>query len=634
MGSVLRQIVAVLFLTTLVACGGDGNYLAPDTNSTPNNTTTDDSTTVDNGTDNTDNTVDGSDKNDTVLVSDLEVLASSRQLDSSGNNAVLISAVVKDKKNNIVKEVDVSFAVNNGASIEPVESTAGTAVKTAQLTPGLNKPENRSLTVTIKAGTQERTIDIDVVGTTLHIDGPDRVVANKAATYIVKLQDSANKGLAYYDVNVQAENGSTITPVDAASYTTNAGGELALSVTPQFVDSEVITVTALGTSFSKTIQISNDEFVLSSPNEEIKVNSPENITLVWQAKGLPQANKTVALSATRGVLPSQIVTDAQGAATFSIHSQTAGNTYILATDKESGLSTHLVREFVAYEPNYLSLQSAKSVIAPKESVAITATIRDANDNPVKNQLVSFNANDAVNGSLSTSEAVTDSLGRASVIYTAGNAMSAKDGVSITAALRNNPEINVAKVNLTVGASALRLVLGEDEKLAEDSVFYKKNFGVIVTDSAGNAVSNAEVNFLVYPLMYYKGLMVCGGEDKTWGRDIKAICPAEDTNYNGNMDIGEDNNGNNKLDPTYPASVTRSAKTDDDGKAVVTITYPQSEALWSRVRLIATVVSRGTEYKESTEFTLPILGNDVSSCDQSPPNSVSPYGVLEDCATPK
>lgn len=621
--SALRQMLAVFLLMSLVACGGsDGNQMAANTGEGSNNPPSGE-----------EQTTDEEEPSDTLDIADLEVQASSRQLPSSGDEPVIISAVVKNSDNNIIKDAEVSFAVDNGASIAPSEESAGSAVKTAELTPGLGKPENRPLMVTIRAGEQERTLAIEVVGTTLQIEGPERVVSNDASTYTAKLQDSAGDGIGIQDLSISTEQGSEIQLVEAASFTTDTNGEIQFNIVPKFVESETITVAALGASYSKTIDISNDKFSLSSANEEIRVNTEETIQLSWTSSGTPQANKTIDLLATRGKLPRQVVTDAKGEASFTISSNTAGGTYIVATDKESSLSTNLVREFVAFEPSYLNVQAEKSVIAPEESTKIIAHVRDANDNPIKNQVVAFVANDAVNGELSDPSATTDSLGRASVVYTPGNAMSAKDGVTITSSLPDHPEIADASTQLTVGDLALRLVLGEDEKLSEDGVFYKKTFGVIVTDSAGNAVQNAELNFSIHPLEYYKGTMVCE-EGDSWAMNLKAACFSEDLeNNNGRLDVGEDFNNNGKLDPTYAASVERQATTDAEGKATVTITYPQSEAMWSKVRLTATVLSNGTEYLESTAFILPILADDVGSCDTSPPNHKSPYGAAESCENP-
>ncbi|MEZ5479333.1 MAG: Ig-like domain-containing protein [Thiolinea sp.] len=385
---------------------------------------------------------------------------------------------------------------------------------------------------------------------------------------------------------------------------------------------------------------------MSSEHDEIKVNTLETINLIWTRNGMPQGtNHSYYGHAWR--ISSSVKTDVSGNASFTLKSATAGGTVVTATDAETGLSVSLVKEFVATVPANLSVQSEQSHVSPEGQTTIFALVRDADDNPVKNQKVSWVLRDTVNGRLSSSLATTDSLGRATVVYTAGNASSAKDGVVIEATLQNNPTIT-DRLTLTVGDRAMRIVLGFDENMTEDGIYYKKSYGVVVTDSAGNPVANQSVHFDLIPTHYYKGLMTCQSE--SWQPSlpprcpdgtmdctedeifypVPTQCPAEDVNMNGWLDNGEDANNNAQLDPTNTATVTTKVQTDAEGKATVNVIYPQSEALWSRVRLVATTSNNGTEYVESVEFNLPILAGDVGSCDESVPNHYSPYGLDDVC----
>lgn len=616
MKQILRCSALALCVLTLAGCGGgDGNQLSGGNTSGTGGTT------------------------DTGAKS-LEVAASSRQLGSSGDKPVTISAIAKDANNNVLKTAAVQFSVDSEATIEADDTTATTGVKTALLTPGLENPENRNVTVTVKSGTLVKTIEVAVTGTSLQLDGPTRIVINTPTTFTVKLQDSAGKALANEAVTLNSSLNNALTPISGSSFVTDANGEFQFNLNAANSGSDTLTVSALGTSSTKTVDISGDDFTLTSVNKEVKVNTTETINLLWKKNGLAQAGKAIKLVATRGILPFQVMTDAQGMAVFSITSTTAGGTTITATDAEGGLTASLTREFVAINPSALNVQVEQAIISPEVSTKIIAVVQDANDNPVKNQVVVFNLNDTVNGSLSSSLATTDSLGKATVVYTAGNATSAKNGVIIESHLQSNPAIT-DKVTLTVGGRALRLVLGEDEKIVEEGVFYKKSFGVIVTDSAGNALAGKKVNFSVTPTKYAKGYasacgiaLADGTLTKKWSYTTSAACDTEDSDGDGWLDSGEDFNGNGSLEPTHAATVTSSAVTDVDGKVSVMVTYPQSQAYWSQVKLVATIDDSGTEYIESTEFVLPMLAADASSCDVSPPNAVSPYGIATDCASAK
>lgn len=607
----LQRGVVVLCVAALSACGGsDGNYIAGNGNNSGGSSS---STTV----------------------KSLEVGASSRQLPSSGTEPVTISAIAKDANNNILKSVAVQFSVNNSGTIEADTSTATTGVKTAQLTPGLDNPENRTLTVTVKAESMMRTLKVDVTGTTLQLDGPSRIVVNAPTTFTAKLKNSAGKGLAYHPVSISSSQGNAITPLSGSAFSTDANGEVSFSVQAALGGTDTLTASALGSSSTKTLDVSGDEFTLTSPKTEVMVNTAETVSLLWKQNGVAQANKTIKLAATRGVLPAQVVTDAQGKASFSITSNSAGGTVITATDATSGLVASLVREFVAITPSYLNVQVEQNVVLPEKSTTVVAVVRDANDNPVKNQVVVFNLSDTVNGSLSSASATTDSLGRATVVYTAGNATSARDGVVIETALQSNPAIT-DKVMLTVGNRALRIVLGEDENIQESGIYYKKSFGVIVTDSAGNPVVGKRVDFTLTFEGYFKGYMACAKDENGSVIGLRparqAACQSEDLDRDGWLDVGEDFNGNNLLEPTNSASVPASGVTDSDGKVTVDVTYLQNHAEWDVVRLGASVLVEGTEYAESTAFTLPVLMSDVSSCETAPPNAQSPYGVATECAS--
>ncbi len=580
-------------------------------------------------------------------VTDLEISASSRQLFSAGVNPVIISAIAKDQNNNTLADTIITFKVNNNATITPNSGNSSAIVKTANVTPGLNHPENRKLDIEVTAGALTKNLQVDIVGTTVTLEGPDSIAINNPTRYSIKLQDSEKKLLGFHPVSVSSSAGSEIVPLNG--FITNAVGEMVFTVKAIADGKDTLTVQALGATAKKIVSVSGNDFSLNSASKEINISTPETISMRWTKDGVAQANQTIQLSATRGTLnpPAEIKTNEKGEATFTIESDTAGGTVITATT-ENGLATVLNREFVAITPHYINIQASPSVIAPHGVSNLIAKIRDINDNPVKNQHIKFNLEDKVNGTLSSSLAITDSLGRANITYTASDISSAKDGVRIEAYVQENVTIK-DHINLTVGGDALRIVLGHNEKIAKDDIFYKKTYGVIVTDSAGNPVKNQEIAFSITPTDYYKGTMVPlldTNPDQTivngtvvvnnnsghWVRSLQAVCKSEDLDNDGNLDDGEDDNGNGTLEPTHDATVTTTGITDEEGKLSIIIVYPQSRALWSRQRLSASVVVEGTEFIEHTEFDLPILASAVEDLDIAPPNEISPYGVNADCST--
>ncbi|WP_020396895.1 Ig-like domain-containing protein [Thiolinea disciformis] len=613
MALLLKKSLIVLCTLALTACGGgDSNYIVPPSG-TGAGTGTGTGTT-------------------SSKVNTLDVKASSLELGSSGATPVIISAIAKDVNNNPLKDVTVQFAVDSNATIEPDATTASSGVKTAKLTPG--DATNKTLQVTVKAETKTSTVNVAVAGTKLQIEGPSQLMANVATPYKIKLLDSDGKRIGGQQISVSSSAKNLITSVSGSNFLTNAQGEVDIELTAAVGGKDTILVSALGASTQQEVTISGEEFTLSSTNSEINVDTDESINLAWKNNGVAQANRVIKLTATRGTIPSQVTTNEKGEASFKIRSSTAGGTFIKATDEQTGLAASLSREFVAVAPKYLTIQATKQIIGPKENVEITALVRDANNNLVKNQVVLFTVSDAIGGGLSSGSAMTDSLGQASVIYTAGNTSSSKDGVVINAALEKNTNI-AHQINLTVGARALRVVLGEDENMSESDVNYTKKFGVIVTDSAGNGVKGQEVLFSIHPIEYYKGAYApCPTSDqKYWAQAITVSCANEDINFNGALEAGEDFNNNKRLDPSFASTVTSAAITDASGFASAVVTFPQSQAGWSKVKLVASVKNNGTEFQEFTEFTLPVSAGDIACSVPTPPNRVSPYGINPSCSDP-
>ncbi len=571
----------------------------------------------------------------TTVASSISLSASSRQLFSSGSEPVVISAILKDTNNNVLSDASVNFSVDNDANLVINDNTG--AINTAELTPG--SKENRNLTVTATSGDQSETILIDVIGTQLKVEGPSSIAINKPTEYTIKLQDSDDQAIAFEDVVVTSDLGNTVTPVSGTSFTTDSNGEFSISLTGAAGGTDIITATALGATASQSIDISGNDLTLISTNTDIEIGSSETINLVWLQNNQAQANETLSIRTTRGTLSATTVTtDANGEASFTVSSTTAGSATVTA-ESATGLTTTLDREFVATTPQYLNTQASPSLIGPNKSSTIITKVRDVNDNPVKNIKVNFNLTDTVNGTLSNSQAVTDSLGRAEVVYAAGDSSSSFEGVKIDTFLQDYPTIT-DMINLTVGGDALRIVLGADENIAEDTIFYKKTFGVVVTDSAGNPISNQAVDFTIAATDYIKGQLnlvdtsiPADGIADEWAYFPTVTCPAEDFDHDGNLDAGEDTNGNGTLEPSQDATITTNGITDAEGKMTVQVIYPQSHALWSRQRITAKTLSEGTEYVENTTFGMSVLAADMEDPEVPPPNVFSPYGQAASCSDP-
>jgi hypothetical protein len=575
------------------------------------------------------------DTGNTAGVASIELLTSNVQVPSDGSVEPEIIALVRDSNNNVVEGATVFFRSDSGALQVTQPTTDATGVAKASLGVGGDR-SNRMISVTGQINNLSSNVAVEVVGTTLNIVGPPSLVQGALDTYTVRLSDSSGQGVTGQAVTVTAS--PELQATVAGSGLTNSAGEVAVEVTGVAGGTGTLQADALNLVAVQSVSVSNDSFEFSQPaaDAEIPLNTDQAITLSWQQNGVPVAGQTVNFSTTRGTLSSATaVTDGSGQATVTVNSANAGSA-VLRADVAGGPSASTTVEFVATAPASMDLQASPFTLGPGETSTITATVRDANQNLVKNQVVEFLLDDITGGTISVQSDTTDSQGKAQTVYTASPQTSASGGVTITGSVRGaNPPVQ-ASVNVTVARKELFITIGSDnqiEKLTAQAR-YRKRFAVQVTDSEGGGVSGVTVQLGILSESYAKGQwIIVNPDDEEWTQIIAATCPDEDTNRNGILDPGEDFNGNGTLDAGNVALVTpANVVTDESGFVAVDVFYPQEFARWVNVTLSATATVQGTEAVETNNFTLPILLDDVKT-NTSPPGQTSPFGTAGTCSDP-
>lgn len=580
-----------------------------------------------------------------IDVSAVTVLASSPSLPSDPGQTLTISAVVRDTNNVAVKGVTVILATDSGTLTVPDPTTNDSGVVTATLSGG-GDPTNRTITVTADANGVVGSATIDVIGTTLTISGPAALAQGFTAPYTIVLTDAAGSGIGGEAVTISSSNGNTLS---ATSLTTDIGGQAQVDVTASAAGTDTLTATALGLTAMTTLDVSNDNFDLvlnpPIPNNEIILNSLATVELTWTIGGAPQAGQMITFATTRGVMPAfgassstQAMTNASGIATATISANNAGPAVVTATNA-SGTSTGVQVEFIADVPDSIEVQASPFTIGPGEQSAITAIVRDINNNLVKNQVVVFDLTDVTGGQLSVATAVTDSQGRAQTFYTASSTTSANNGVTVTATVQNTPISS--SVQLTVAQRELFISIGTGNSIFEpNSAQYRVEFAIQVTDSQGNGVSGVTVQAGILSNAYWKGFWFFDTMSipSGWTQVITAgACADEDVNRNGVLDVGEDFNNSGRIEAGNIATAVAQGGsggtfvTDSGGFGIVDIFYPQEFARWVHVTLEATTSVQGTEFAEASNFVLPINGDDVDERDEAPPGVISPFGLSTTCA---
>lgn len=615
----------------------------------------------------------------------LDLLVSNPQLNSDGISPVTLTALVKDTSNRAMAGQAVTFAADSGILNIVSSVTNGSGQATATLGTGGNQ-KNRMITVTAGVGSLTTIQTVEVAGTMVTITGQtSTVLYNSTTTLTVYLKDSAGRGIPNQSLTLTSAYGNTLTP---AMVTTNASGQTTTDFkatdinVPGRTDTITATSAAMNATGSFAVTVQNNAtaktltFTAPTSGKEVAINTDETVTVHYADNSGPLAGETVNFSSTRGTVASAAVTNGSGDATLTIRSTTPGPA-VLTVSVAGGPTATVPVEFVATTAAKMNLQADPATIGINLSGSTTqrsnivAVVRDAENNLIKNKTILFNITDPSGGSLSAGTAVTDSFGSASVQFIAGATSSAQDGVTISATVSGTTI--TASTTLTVAEKSLFITVGTGNEVRPiDPNYYQVDFGVLITDAAGNPMTGKTVTASLIPVVYMKGYWVwnwvvppgvppVGGWSQTltltssnhpsppapntpypWPGTPADSCANEDLTFyndpahtaflaNGILDPGEDNNGNGRIDPGGVASITPEAKTDTNGVAKLTVTYAREFATWVIIRLDVKVLVEGTEGTASTSLVLPGVGFDATSQPGTPAGVLSPFGQSTACA---
>ena len=574
-----------------------------------------------------------------VQPSTLQLYSSSVQLPSSGSDEVELIAVVKNAQSVLMEGVEVSFSANNDAGVElqltqPVTAQDGTA--RAILT-SKNNAENRTVTITAQTGTLTQSVEVNVYGTEVTINGTSSLILGDTVEYTLRVQDSDGVAIPNQAIELSSENGT----LSQSTAVTGADGQAIVEYTATEAGEDTLTASALNASASYDISVQQDEFSFTTvPVSEVPLNQDTEVAVTWNQNGSPLVNGTVSLSSSRGEIVSDVTTatDSNGKASFTLRSDNAGVAAITATGFDAGgnevVTARFDIEFIATQPDTVLADATPDLIGPDgQTSTITAIVRDIDGNLVKNAVVTFNVDDTSTGSIAPSQSTTDSNGVASTVFTSG-AVTSQDAVVITAAISGSPAISDSVV-LTVGNRAFDVSLGTGNIInSPDNASYMKEFAVFVSDSVGRPVSGVSLTASATPVkfanggVYRKGRWAWTGD--VWAPAFSAICSNEDENANGILETGEDTNGDNELTPGIVGTISFAgeAVTDDNGQATLEVRYPRAYAAFYDAVIQVFAQSTGSEASASVTYTFSAAADDLADEAVQPPPS--PFGTSDVC----
>lgn len=597
---------------------------------------------------------------------------SKTQVKSGDGDSVQITARVTNAAGAFLSGRQVNFSVTGGPlngliNIDQgITDSNGTAK--ASFTPGVSDFSNRTVEITAAplptdggtAGATARAT-INVIGTTITLtSSANQIQLSDPVTVTARATDGNGNPIANARIRLSSSNNN----FPAEILTTNVAGEISKTYAVNTAaggnekvnaisTASTVTTGALGASATElTIAATGTRFEFVSPasDGELKTGaapSPANtITMRWLEGAVPQNGKNVRFVTTRGTMsPSNGIVTLAGAGqgSITIVSDTAGP----ITVEVSSIDTPALKisrrfEFVAQTPTQIAVQVAQNVLRTGQQTQVTATLRDALNNPVKNRTIIFsNPADESGGLLSAATAITGTNGSATVTYTAGPTSTSTNGVTLRAEDLLLPAVGTdeqKQAKLTVGGETAFITLGTGNTIREvNATTYALPYTVSLTNSAGQPIANAPVTLSVVPERYLKGYYVAGAQ--FWVPLVTAECVNEDQNRDGILQPVEDVNSSNTLEPGNVVTISApTVITDASGFANFEVLYAQQFGNWVEVALRASRDVSGTESVNTAVFVPPISSDDAR-LDQSPPGRSfsnpgavgSPYGREADCS---
>ncbi len=639
-GTMIKKITLPLaiLLTLLTACSPRSD----DAITTVGGATTDANSTVESGGETVQDT------NTTKVI----VITDNSLIETGGSEIAKITALVKDEDNVLIEGELVAFSATGGSLKVINSSTSEDGTATAEL--GLDgDSKNQDIVVSATAGNVTASVQIKADGTDISISGPSALVVGDTANLTAILSAGNGEPISNEIIEFSTVNSNSIVP---ESVITDENGQVQVEV-GSTAGSDIITATALGGNVISeyALNVADDLLTFVSPlsETELVVSTDHTIAVKWFSNGTAVSGQELVFGVTAGQIvgASRVTTNSQGIASIVVSSVSAGVATITVEGGAGGTpATTMDIEYVATIPNTVSVNAAPRVVDTNAISVITATVLDANSNPVKGKSVKFETTEAFGGVLSPS-AVTNSNGEATVSFQAGTLATEENQLIIVAKVAENEAIT-DQVALTVNKRELNVTLGTSDNLSSlaNDTQYSQHFVVQVADGSGQAVRNATVRVSYVVTTYSKGRWGLvdtdtppDGRADAWARQgIDYVdCFAEDTNKNGELDLGEDNNGNGILDPQNPAILAAddatptlqsgSISTDENGFGYFALVYPQSNAMWSVVAITASATAQNVEAEVTYTSYLPILAEELLDVLTDLPNTISPYGLDLECS---
>jgi hypothetical protein len=522
-------------------------------------------------------------------VTDLVVYVDKTTISNGGTDKAQITVVALDSSNNVVSGVPVAIAGDAGTVVTKASTqTDASGVLTATIGLGANKA-NRQIGATVSANGVSKSVAFAVIGTQLSISATPAVATpGQSVTLTITLRDSS---------------GTTI-PSTSVTFT----GDIP-ALTGLYRNSTVVGVSDVVFAAPAADGIYN----FSAKAAGVETQAQIRVAAGGSGSSIPDAVIPAGATPSIAISPTVLATNAVGS---NINQATLRALFLTA----SNLPIPNVR--VRFEIISTGLGSTDSSIGTGTNTVYTSASGTA-----FSTLISGQTNSPTNG----------------VIVRA--CYSATDFATPSAC----PQFVTA--TMTIASQALGISIGEDGSLGKDTGVYVQQLAVTVVDSAGRAVVDAPVDISVDITHYGKGTFeqsvtfslssnainqaIPDLTTDPSGFGARVLCPNEDFNRNGSVDVNENINGSVDSGGTNPTLEPRRAdvlvsyatpgvtKTDVNGRLIIKVTYLQSVASWEVYRVRASTTVGGSQGMADRAFLTKFVTGDETPT--GAPFRTPPYG---------
>ncbi|MBE0596485.1 MAG: Ig-like domain-containing protein [Desulfuromonadales bacterium] len=619
-------------------------------------------------------------------LADLFLTADKLNVQTDGRDQVVLTVIAVTGANAALEGTVINLGSTAGLLSAQQIVTGADGKATFTFSAGAEKA-NQTADITASSGTMKRQIPISIRGSTLELnadkptlkgDGLDIInltgTLRDAGTLVIpnaRLRISSSLGNILTDTVNVATQGTTI------NLTTDFSGSVKARLKGDKTGTDTIslqwihpTTGAVFVQKDVNVTVSRSIFSITSPanGTTLDVSQPVEIAVSWlNFDGTEKVGKTITFNAGAGTLSaSSALTDQSGVARVTFLAPAAGGPVLITasgSDTGDSGSATITLNVKPSTPTSLVLQAAPTILSPSNGTTaststITATVRDATNNPVPGAIVRFTLSKLVGGGefISPLSAVTDSGGKAVATFTAGTAPSAKDQIEVTASVEAFPAV-LNRVYLTIGQQPSRITFGETNVIEDlvvngHQVGYKLPISLTVTDNNGNAVPNQVISLGMVVSKFRLGFRT---DPDTGDFQVTGEFNNEDLNQNGILDPGEDGargfydfdldgiinkadtdlDGfadeaaffldineverqtsatpqgllNGRLDPGNVATIPAQVITNENGMTAFTIDYAKSYGNWVVVTINASTGVVGSESTATISIALVVKAND-------------------------